>query len=264
MAKETPAAQKSKSPPPQAQAVAKEHSRRRPYIMVALFAALVLMLALIPTEQRSTLWTAILGQRQVFIGLPIFGVVALSLLWTKGQEIDVSVFRIFNLWGKRPKWLDRLMWALTQMGSNPVSFILAAYWFFTVDRAFGLLIALGTTTLWIVVETIKIIANRSRPFLLTHIQARTIGRKERGRSFPSGHTAQIFFLMTSIIGQFQFGPGAAVVLYGIALLVGMTRMYVGMHYPRDVVGGMVLGVIWGILASLIDPYWFLPFRFWAS
>lgn len=264
MAKKEPAT-KRKSPPPQAQAVAKEHGRRRPYIMAALFAALIPMLSLIPYEQRSALWLAILGQRQIFIGLPIFGAVALSLLWTKGQEIDVSVFHLFNLWGKRPKWLDGLMWVLTQVGSNPVSFILAAYWFFTLDRAFGLIIALGTTTLWIVVETIKIIANRDRPFLLTDIQARTIGRKERGRSFPSGHTAQIFFLMTSIISQFQFGLGAAVILYAIAVLVGMTRMYVGMHYPRDVVGGMVLGVIWGYLATLVDPYWFLPFGFqWLS
>jgi membrane-associated phospholipid phosphatase len=263
MAKKQPAT-KRKSPPPQAQTVAKEHSRRRPYIMLALFASLILMLALIPIEQRSTLWSAILGQRQVFVGLPIFGIVALSLLWTKGQEIDVSVFQVFNLWGKRPKWLDGLMWALTQMGSNPVSFILAAYWFFTLDRSFGLLIALGTTTLWIVVETIKIIANRSRPFL-ANINARTIGRKERGRSFPSGHTSQIFFLMTLIIHQFQFNVGGAIVLYALAGLVGLTRMYVGMHYPRDVVGGVVLGVIWGYLATLVDPYWFLPFSFdWLS
>lgn len=252
------AATKRKSPPPQAQAIAKEHASRRPYIIVALFAALIPMLAMIPFEQRSALWIAILSQRQIFIGLPIFGIVALSLLWTKGQEIDTSVFVLFNLWGKRPEWLDGAMWVLTQMGSNPVSFILAAYWFFTLDRAFGLIIALGTTTLWIVVETIKMIANRTRPFL-AGINARTIGRKERGRSFPSGHTAQIFFLMTLIVHQLQFGLGGAIILYALAGLVGLTRIYVGMHYPRDVVGGMILGVIWGYLATLVDPYWFLPF-----
>ncbi|MGD0613673.1 MAG: phosphatase PAP2 family protein [Anaerolineales bacterium] len=42
-------------------------------------------------------------------------------------------------------------------------------------------------------------------------------------------------------------------LYGVAAQVGFTRIYVGAHYPRDVIAGIVLGV-WGILATLVDPY----------
>jgi membrane-associated phospholipid phosphatase len=44
-------------------------------------------------------------------------------------------------------------------------------------------------------------------------------------------------------------------LYAIAVLVGFTRMYVGAHYPRDVLGGAVLGLVWGALINLVDPYW---------
>jgi membrane-associated phospholipid phosphatase len=49
-------------------------------------------------------------------------------------------------------------------------------------------------------------------------------------------------------------------LYAVAVLVGFTRMYVGAHYPRDVIGGAVLGSIWGVLATLVDTYW-LGLRF---
>ena len=49
---------------------------------------------------------------------------------------------------------------------------------------------------------------------------------------------------------------AAVVLYAAAALVGFTRIYVGAHYPRDVITGVVLGSVWGILAMLVDTYWF--------
>jgi membrane-associated phospholipid phosphatase len=38
------------------------------------------------------------------------------------------------------------------------------------------------------------------------------------------------------------------------LLVGITRMYVGAHYPRDVLAGAILGSAWGLLGVLVDGY----------
>lgn len=99
------------------------------------------------------------------------------------------------------------------------------------------------------------IADRDRPFL-TLDQTRVIGLREKGDSFPSGHTTQIFFLTTLIVYYFQWGLGASIALYAVAALVGFTRIYVGAHYPRDVFAGMVLGSIWGTLATLVAPYWF--------
>jgi undecaprenyl-diphosphatase len=43
-------------------------------------------------------------------------------------------------------------------------------------------------------------------------------------------------------------------LYGIAALVAFTRVYVGAHYPRDVIAGAMLGLVWGILGALVVPY----------
>jgi membrane-associated phospholipid phosphatase len=45
-----------------------------------------------------------------------------------------------------------------------------------------------------------------------------------------------------------------VILYALALLVGITRMYVGAHYPRDVLAGAILGSAWGLLGALINGY----------
>jgi membrane-associated phospholipid phosphatase len=53
----------------------------------------------------------------------------------------------------------------------------------------------------------------------------------------------------------KLGAGITVALFAVALLVGFTRMYVGAHYPRDVIGGAVLGCVRGILATLVDPLW---------
>jgi membrane-associated phospholipid phosphatase len=156
-------------------------------------------------------------------------------------------------------WLDRVMCLATQMGSIGAALVLALLFFVRNYRRLAVEIILGTITLWLTVETIKALTDRARPFLALE-GTRIVGWRERGRSFPSGHTAQAFFLVTVISHRFQLGMGRTVALYACAALVGVTRIYVGVHYPRDVIGGVMLGSVWGGLAALVDPYW-LGLRF---
>lgn len=228
--------------------------RRRPAFLLLLVTGLVLFIIWLPTEARHSLWLALRAQQNLFLLLFFFALVTLSLIWSAGQRLDTRVFMLFNMRGY-PKWLDHSMWLITQLG-NMLTALTAAFLFFVFNqRPLAVVIVIGTFTLWLLVETIKMIAVRDRPFL-TLEQTRVIGLREKGDSFPSGHTTQIFFLITSIVYYFQMGLGASVALYAVAALVGFTRIYVGAHYPRDVFAGMALGLIWGILATLAGPYWF--------
>jgi membrane-associated phospholipid phosphatase len=146
------------------------------------------------------------------------------------------------------------MWLATQLGNMLAAFIAAFVFFLLNYRDLAVEIIFGTLTLWLLVETIKMLSDRDRPFL-TLDKTRVIGWREKGDSFPSGHTTQIFFLMTLFIHHFQLGMVETAALYAVAALVGFTRIYVGAHYPRDVIAGIVLGSVWGILATLVDPYW---------
>jgi len=58
-------------------------------------------------------------------------------------------------------------------------------------------------------------------------------------SFPSGHTTTSFACATVLSA---FVPRAAPGLYALALAIGFSRIYVGVHWPFDVLGGIVLGV----------------------
>jgi membrane-associated phospholipid phosphatase len=227
--------------------------RRRPVFLLRLAAGLILFLILLPAGARALLGMALSAHRELVLLLGLFALLTLSLIWSAGQRLDTRLFLFINLQA-HPEWLDRFMGLATQLGNMLTALIAALLLFLGNIRGLAFEIILGTLTLWLVVETIKALTDRARPFLdLT--ATRIIGWREPGRSFPSGHTAQIFFLATLL--SYRFSPGAVGIaaLYAVAALVGFTRMYVGAHYPRDVIAGAVLGCVWGILATLVVPYW---------
>lgn len=223
----------------------------RPFVwLVGLTAGLVLFLAWLPSYVRIYFWQRLHAQPILASMILGFSLLVLSLLWSAGQRMDAWAFLFFNLRGGHPQWLDRVMGAFTQVGNFIFIAALAAIFFLAGDHlsAYGLI--LGALTLWLVVETVKLLVHRRRPFIrLT--QARIVGRRAIGRSFPSGHTSQAFFMATLLAGYFHAGVWAVCLLYMTALLVGITRMYVGAHYPRDVLAGAILGSAWGLLAGIV-------------
>lgn len=73
-------------------------------------------------------------------------------------------------------------------------------------------------------------------------------------SFPSGHTTAIFSIVTPLI---LLMPMSGIVLYPIAILVGLSRIYLGLHYPSDVIAGAVLGSLGGVMSAyLLNPFFF--------
>ncbi|UYN91941.1 MAG: phosphatase PAP2 family protein [Anaerolineales bacterium] len=232
------------------------HKRPLPYrigIFVACLAGLLFLLSFAPAEQREVLWRALTLRRSLIVPMLILGLLALSLLWARGQEIDNRAFLFFNLRGRRPRWLDIALGTLSQLGNGALAIGLSLY-LFNRNQDLSIQLALGVLSISIMVELLKTVTDRARPFI-ANPKARVVGWREPGRSFPSGHTSQIFFLVTLLYHHFQPGLVIGVLLFAVAALVGFTRMYVGAHYPRDVLGGALLGVMWGTLANLIDPYW---------
>src|SRR5215469_4753666 len=94
---------------------------------------------------------------------------------------------------------------------------------------------------------VKLIVARTRPPLSFQLVAST------GWSFPSGHateSAAVYFGLAYIAGN-QTRPAIKTFLYAIALvavcLIGISRVYLGVHWPTDVVCGWALGGAWSVI-----------------
>ncbi len=89
-------------------------------------------------------------------------------------------------------------------------------------------------------STLKIIFRRHRPYF-TYSDI-IVKKSNSGKySFPSGHTTMAFATATALSLSF---PKWYVVVpsYGYAAAVAFSRMYLGVHYPTDILGGMILGI----------------------
>ena len=198
-------------------------------------------------------WSSVKAQGTLVGMLLIFILVAVSLVWSTGQRIDVWVLLYFNMHGRRAPWLDWMMLWFTQIGNGIFAMVIIFIVFLRVDHLFAYELTLGTLTLWLIVELMKVLFHRTRPYIKLK-SIRIVGSRASGRSFPSGHTSQSFFMVTFMLHYYHGGVSVALVLYAIALLVGITRIYVGMHYPRDVLGGAMLGITWGIFGVIANNY----------
>jgi membrane-associated phospholipid phosphatase len=230
-------------------------NRNRPAAWVVVITiGLVLFLNLLPEAVRAFFWRGIRDNALLAVMLFVFVMLAISLVWSTGQRLDALAFLFFNLRGPRSKWLDYVMLGFTQLGSGVAALVLALVLFSSGLRLLAYELVLGTLTLWLLVELLKALVRRSRPFIRL-AETRIVGWRERGLSFPSGHTSQVFFLATLIVQYFQASLWTVGFLYAMALLVGITRMYVGAHYPRDVIAGAILGSVWGVMGGVIYGRW---------
>lgn len=95
-------------------------------------------------------------------------------------------------------------------------------------------------------EAIRFFYHRPRPFIiLADITALV---EEKSYSFPSGHAAFVFAFAAAI---YKYNKKWSAVFFIIGLINGIARIIAGVHYPSDILGGALLGILTGYLGARI-------------
>ncbi len=99
----------------------------------------------------------------------------------------------------------------------------------------------------VVEPAIHLFYDRVRPFVALSLAHNLI--VDTAQSFPSGHTIVMFALATSI---YFYDKRFAWFLYFLGVVIGIGRIMGGVHYPSDILGGAVLGILVGALVYFVS------------
>lgn len=150
----------------------------------------------------------------------------------------------------RTQGLDKIFSTITHLGDAGIIWILlaAALLLIPKTRRCGIVVSIALILDLILCNGIlKNLVARIRPFDV-NTAVELLIQKPSDYSFPSGHTAASFAAVTALYCTHSRLRYPA---FCVALLIAFSRMYLYVHYPSDILGGVLLGVICGCVAAQI-------------
>lgn len=186
----------------------------------------------------------------------VFAAIADEVLDRETHAFDQSI--LLGLWKLHQPLLDRIMIGFTILGEPTLLLVLSLSWgailLFRNHRSEATTIALAGAGAVVLNTWLKNLFGRARPELWERIV------DVEASSFPSGH-AMISLVIYGVFGYFlvmRFPKWRWVlsVLTGILIAgIGLSRLYLGVHWPTDVIAGYTAGLVWLITCILSLEVW---------
>ncbi|HEU4891063.1 MAG TPA: phosphatase PAP2 family protein [Vicinamibacterales bacterium] len=207
------------------------------------------------------------------LSILVGAIVILALIWifaTLAGEVMEGDTRRFDEWVlgalrqradpgqlRGPAWLGSGAQDLTALGSPTVLGLtvlaVTGYLFLHGLYRNGMFIFVASVGGWVLNWLLKAVFARSRPDIVPHL------RDVMSSSFPSGHaltSAAVYLTLGALLMRIAEGRLAKYYCIAIAMLltflVGSSRVFLGVHYPTDVVAGWLIGMSWALLCWVVE------------
>jgi undecaprenyl-diphosphatase len=172
---------------------------------------------------------------------------------------DTSVGQFIQ--GFRNETLTQIAINFTALGSSSVLLVFALLAYACIisagDRVGFLHLTLAVVGAFLLPELLKDYFERDRPDALLHLVP------VQSRSFPSGHSfgaaacyATFAFFAARFVPRRSLEVFCYVLTALIVVTIGLTRVYLGVHYPTDVLGGLSLGGAWAFFLDALFSLWY--------
>jgi undecaprenyl-diphosphatase len=219
------------------------------------------VLARVGKRERSEL-SVLLGAVVVLALALAFVLIAGNVMRGDTREFDERVVRALRRADDPatpigPWWLKAGALDLTALGSPTVLglVVLAVLGYLVIHRLYrtGAFVLAASTGGWVLNWALKRAFDRPRPELVPHL------RDVMSSSFPSGHamlSAAVYLTLGALLMRLAKGRLAKFYCIALAmlatLLVGSTRVFLGVHYPTDVLAGWLIGMLWALLCWMAE------------
>ena len=158
-----------------------------------------------------------------------------------------------------PRWLHEAGRDVTALGGvtvlSLVTLGVAVYLWMAKKHHAMWLVIIATVSGQLVSTILKRSFDRDRPDIVPHLS------HVYTSSFPSGHSmlsAVVYLTLGTLLARLAPGYGVKIYFISVALfltmLIGISRVYMGVHYPTDVLAGWTAGLVWAILCWLVARY----------
>ena len=183
---------------------------------------------------------------------------------TSAHAFDTRILLMFRTPGDPdnpigPLWVEEAMRDITALGSASVLILITAgvvlYLLLTGRRSAALLVFVSVAGGQVLSSLLKLGIDRPRPELVSHLA------EVYTMSFPSGHamlSAVTYLTLGALLARIEKRRATKIYVLSVAVLitvlVGASRVYLGVHWPSDVLAGWCAGFAWAMLCWLVANF----------
>jgi undecaprenyl-diphosphatase len=199
----------------------------------------------------------VIGGVAVLVAGLAFAALAMAALGGRIHVLDTWLLNAFRSASNSSDplgapWFEELVRDISALGSTIIltlAVLAAAGYLYVVkarQKAAFLILAVSAGTL--LNRILKLLLDRPRPDVVEH------GAYVANESFPSGHAANsaiVYLTLGMMLARVEASYAAKAYIVSVCvlltLLIGLTRIYLGVHWPSDVIAGWMLGICWALL-----------------